>query len=157
VGRSTGSTRPGGNVTGITRISGDLAAKRLQLLREAVPDITRLGVLYNPGDPHAVLEVRMVQLIAKERQVQVQLLETRIAADLQSRFRAMTRQRRDALYIVGDRFTVLHAKEIVELAEKARLPTIHAYRQFPEAGGLIPTGRVLPTCFGVSRCTWTRS
>jgi putative ABC transport system substrate-binding protein len=139
--------RPGGNITGITCISGDLAAKRLQLLREAVPRFTRLAVLYNPGDPHAVLEVRKVHLVAREWQVQVQALEARVSTDLQARFRAMANQRADALYVVGDSFTVLHAKEIVALAEKARLPAIYAYRQFPDAGGLIAYGPNLADMF----------
>ncbi|MBI4590665.1 MAG: ABC transporter substrate-binding protein [Candidatus Rokubacteria bacterium] len=139
--------RPGGNITGITCISGDLAGKRLQLLREAVPRFTRLAVLYNPGDPHAVLEVRKAQLIAREWRVEVQALEARVSTDLQGRFRTMANQRADALYVIGDSFTVLHAKEIIELAAKARLPAIYAYRQFPDAGGLIAYGPNLVDMF----------
>jgi putative ABC transport system substrate-binding protein len=139
--------RPDGNVTGITCISGDLAAKRLQLLREAVPGFTRLGILYNPGDPHAALEVRKARLVASEWKVEVQAFEIRFSPDVPSSFRAMASQGTDALYIVGDSFTLLHAKEIVELATKARLPAIHAYRQFPDAGGLIAYGPSLTDMF----------
>ena len=139
--------RPGGNITGITCISGDLAAKRLQLLRDAVPRFTRLAVLYNPGDPHAMLEVRKIRAVARVWQVEVQALEARVSTDLQGRFRTMSTQRADVLYVVGDSFTVQHAKEIVDLAEKVRVPAIYAYRQFSDVGGLISYGPNLADMF----------
>jgi putative tryptophan/tyrosine transport system substrate-binding protein len=139
--------RPGGNVTGITCISGDLAAKRFQLLRDAVPRLRRLAVLYNPGDPHALLEMRKAEQVAKERRVEVQTLEARASADLPGRFQTIADWRAGALYVVGDSFTVIHAKEIIDLAQKGRLPGIYAYRQFAEAGGLIAYGPSLIEMF----------
>lgn len=139
--------RPGGNITGLTCISADLAEKRLQLLRDVVPRFRRLAVLYNPGDPHAVLEVRKAQQVAREWRVEVQPLEARVSTDLQGRFRTIANWHADALYVVGDSFTVLHAKEIIQLVERARLPAIYAYRQFPDAGGLMAYGPNLVDMF----------
>jgi putative tryptophan/tyrosine transport system substrate-binding protein len=139
--------RPGGNITGITCVSGELAAKRLQLLRDAVPRFSRLAVLYNPGDPHALLEVRKVQLVARAWRSDIQALEARVHTDLQGCFRAMANWHADALYVVGDTFTALHAKEIVALAESARLPAIYPYRHFADRGGLMAYGPNLTDMF----------
>jgi putative ABC transport system substrate-binding protein len=132
--------RPGGNLTGITCISGDLAAKRLELLRETAPRFTRLAVLYNPGDPHGVLEVRKAREVARAWGVGIQTFEARLSTELPRRFQAMAQERADALYVVGDNFTFTYAKQIVELAEKARLPGVYAYREFADAGGLMAYG-----------------
>ncbi len=139
--------RPGGNVTGITCISGDLAAKRLDLLRQVVPKFTLLAVLYNPGDPHAVLELRQARAASGVWGVGIRALEARVSADLQSRFQTIADERANALYVVGDSFTFANAKQIIELAEKARLPGIFAHREFADAGGLIAYGPNLADMF----------
>jgi putative ABC transport system substrate-binding protein len=136
--------RPGGNLTGITCISGDLAAKRLALLREAAPRFARLAVLYNPGDPHGVLEIRKAEAVARDWGVQIRTFEARVSTELPRRFQMMAQERADALYVVGDNFTLTHAKQIVELAGTARLPGVYAYREFANAGGLMAYGPSVP-------------
>jgi putative ABC transport system substrate-binding protein len=132
--------RPGGNLTGITCISGDLAGKRLELLREVAPRFARLAVLYNPGDPHGILEIRKTQVVAPAWGVKGRTFEARVQTELPRRFQTIAQERADALYVVGDNFTLTHAKQIVELATTARLPGVYAYREFADAGGLIAYG-----------------
>jgi putative ABC transport system substrate-binding protein len=124
----------------VTCISGDLAVKRLDLLRETVPKISRLAIRYHPGDPHAGLEVSRVQAVAQTWGITVQSLTVRDAIELDDRFAAMSRGGADALIIVGQTFTWTHVKRIVDLAAKSRLPAIHAHREFPDAGGLLSYG-----------------
>jgi putative ABC transport system substrate-binding protein len=132
--------RPGGNVTGVTCISGDLAVKRLELLKEVVPRMSRVAVLYHPGDPHAGLEVARVQSLAQSWGIRVQSLTVRDPGELEDRFAAMARERADALFVVGQTFTWTHVKKISDLAAKNRLPAIHANREFADAGGLMAYG-----------------
>jgi putative tryptophan/tyrosine transport system substrate-binding protein len=140
VGFISSLAHPGGNLTGVTCMSGDLAVKRLELLKEAVPRMSRLAVLFNPGDAHAGLEVSRVQTVARSWGISVQALTVRDPLELEDRFVAMTRERADTLFVVGQSFTWTHAKRIVDLAAKSRLPAIHAFREAPDAGGLMSYG-----------------
>jgi putative tryptophan/tyrosine transport system substrate-binding protein len=135
VGFVSSLARPGGNLTGVTCISGDLAVKRLELLKEVVPRMSRVAVLYHPGDPHAGLEVARAQSLAQSWGIRVQSLTVR-----EDRFAAMARERADVLFVVGQTFTWTHAKKIGDLTAKNRLPAIHANREFPDAGGLMAYG-----------------
>jgi ABC-type uncharacterized transport system substrate-binding protein len=140
VGFVSSLARPGGNLTGITCISGDLAVKRLELLKQAVPKMSRLAVLYHPGDPHAGLEVTRAQAVAQSWGMRVQSLAVSDPIELDDRFSAMTRERADALLVVAQSFTWTHVKRIVDLAGRSRLPAVHAHREFPDAGGLMSYG-----------------
>ncbi len=140
VGFISSLARPGGNITGVTCLSGELAAKRLELLREVVPRMARVAVLYHPGDPHAGLEVARVQSLAQSWSVALQSLTVHDPIELEDRFATMGREHADALYVVAQTFTWSHAKKISALAAKHRLPAIHAHREFSDAGGLMAYG-----------------
>jgi putative ABC transport system substrate-binding protein len=132
--------RPGGNVTGLTQIAPQLAAKRLELLRETVSDLTRVAVLWNPGHPLTPVSFREVQAAASTLQLQLQSLAVREPAGLASAFEAATRERAGALVVLRDPFTVREMGQIVELAMKGRLPAMYETRDFVDAGGLMIYG-----------------
>ena len=129
--------RPGGNVTGLSTLSTDIASKRLELLREAVPGIRRLAVFANAGNPQAVLEVDEVKAAARMLGIEIASLEIRRAQDIASAFEAL---KADALYVVGDALVYSNRTRILTFAHSARLPTISHSRFYVEAGGLMSYG-----------------
>jgi len=131
---------PGGNVTGVTCITNDLSAKRADLLRQTVPTLQRLAVLYNPADPHTALELKHTREVAETWKVPVQPLEVRDFDQLESLFASMMKERPNALITIADNLTALHKTRIVGLAAKNRLPTMYGFREFVDAGGLISYG-----------------
>jgi len=139
--------RPGGNLTGSSALSPELSGKRLQLLTEALPGVSRVAVLWNPADPAKALDVRETQAAGQALGVQLQLLEVRGPEEFESAFAAMTRDRAEALITLGDPLTVSHRMRIVDLAAKSRLPTMYDVREFVEAGGLMAYGPSLPDLF----------
>jgi ABC-type uncharacterized transport system substrate-binding protein len=132
--------RPGGKATGLTCLAADLASKRLEFLKEVVPSLSRVAVLYNLGDPNKVAEVKDMQHAAQQLNLVVHSFEVRTALDIEIAFEAMTRQDAQALVIFTDSFTTVHRHKIAELALQKRLPTIHGFREFPDAGGLMSYG-----------------
>jgi len=141
VGRGLVATlaRPGGNVTGLSLQSTDLVGKRLELLREMLPDVRRLAVLGNAGFPGAVQEAGEVLAAAPKLHLEVIPSEIRRAEDIVPVFDAF-RGRADALYVCGDLLVFTNRIRINTLAAGARLPTLHATREFAEAGGLMSYG-----------------
>ena len=138
--------RPGGNVTGMTFLSADLAGKRLQLLREVLPRATRVAVLTNKGPATPLL---LEQLEAAARQMGIALIvrqEDEVAA-LEAAFAAMRRERAQALWVQSTPFSSVHRKQIVELASQHRLPTISESRIFVDVGGLMSYGPSFPEMF----------
>jgi len=131
---------PGGNITGVTCITNDLSAKRADLLRQTVPALQRLAVLYNPADPHTVLELKHTQEIARGWKVPLQPLEFHDPDQLEGLFASMTKERANALLTIADNLTWFHHTSIVRLAAKNRLPTMYGFREFVDAGGLISYG-----------------
>jgi putative ABC transport system substrate-binding protein len=131
--------RPGGNVTGLSNQQPDTAAKRLELLREVVPALGRLAILANVGNPAAVLDMRDVQAAARTLSVEVATFEIRRAEDIAPAFEAFTSSVH-ALYVVGDPLVNTNRIRINSLALGARLPTMHGYREYVEAGGLMSYG-----------------
>jgi putative ABC transport system substrate-binding protein len=131
--------RPGGNVTGLSTQSGDLGAKRLELLREVVPGLRRLAIMGNVGAPNAVLEMDEVQAAARTLGLEVAALEIQRAEDIAPAFEAL-KGRADALYICVDPLINSNRVRINTLALAARLPTIHGFREHVEAGGLMSYG-----------------
>jgi putative tryptophan/tyrosine transport system substrate-binding protein len=115
--------RPGGNVTGLSSVTTDLTAKRLQLLKEAVPKVSRVTFLYNPTILGTVLSVKEAQVAAPPLGLTVQPVEVRAPDELGPAFDAMTRSRAEALFAFGDPFTITHERRILDLAAKRRLPT----------------------------------
>jgi len=131
--------RPGGNVTGLSLQLGDLSGKRLELLREVVPQLHRLAVIANVGYRDAVLELSNVQTMAQTLGLTVTPLEIRRAQDIAPAFTALKTQA-DALYIVPDTLIYANRTTIITLALGARLPTMFNDREFIQVGGLMSYG-----------------
>jgi putative ABC transport system substrate-binding protein len=135
--------RPGGNVTGLSNQSVDLAGKRVELLREVVPQLRRLAVLVDVGFPHAVLEMREVQATARTLGIEVVPLEIRRAEDIGPVFEGLEAQgnvKADALYVVTTALVSANRTRVIELAVGARLPTIFITREYVQAGALMSYG-----------------
>jgi putative ABC transport system substrate-binding protein len=138
--------RPGGNVTGLSTQAPDLARKRLEFLREAVPHLRLLAILGNVEIPQIVLEVREVEAAAKKLDLQVTTLEVRRAEDIAPAFGSL-KDRGQALYVCADPLTATNQESINTLALNARLPTMHDFRGPVEAGGLMSYGPNFPDQF----------
>ena len=130
--------RPGGNATGVTFLQDELASKRLELLKEAAPRISRVAFLWNPD--HLDNEPREAQRAALSLNVQLQPVEVRGSADFEGAFRAATEAGADALYVVSSRHTVLNIPRIVDFAAKNRLPLAGGWGAWAKAGGLLSYG-----------------
>jgi putative tryptophan/tyrosine transport system substrate-binding protein len=131
--------RPGGNVTGLSIQSSDLAGKRLELLREVIPTLRRLAILANVGNPASVLEMREAQAAARTLGLEVDLLEIRRAEDIAPTFEAL-KSGVQALYVCPDPLVNANHARINTLALGARLPTIHPFRDYLGAGGFMSYG-----------------
>src|SRR6266568_4776727 len=138
--------RPGGNVTGLSNQSADLAGKRLELLREVLPSLRTLAILANIGSPIGVLEMGEVQAAAGTLGLEVATLEIRRAEDIAPAFEAL-KGRADALYVVTEPLVNASRIRISTLAMGARLPTMHGTRDYIEAGGLMSYGANYPDLF----------
>jgi putative ABC transport system substrate-binding protein len=134
----TNLPRPGGNVTGLSRQSTDLGAKRLQLLREAVPNLRRLAIISTPI-PGAELEMEEVQTAARPLGIEITLLKIQRADDIAPAF-AAHRGQADALYVVTNALIGANRTQIITLALDARLPTMFSHRDMVQAGGLMSYG-----------------
>jgi putative ABC transport system substrate-binding protein len=131
--------RPGSNVTGLSVQAAEAAGKRLELLRQIVPSLHRLAVLFNASYPAAVEESEEVQAAARAFKVEVVPLEIRRTQDIAASFAALS-TKADALYIVYDALTVANRTGIITLAAGERLPTITTDRGYPQAGALMSYG-----------------
>ena len=138
--------RPGGNVTGLSNQSADLAGKRLELLREVVPSLRRLAIMANIGSPIGVLEMGEVQAAAGTLGLEVATLEIRRAEDIVPAIEAL-KGRTDALYVVTEPLVNASRIRISTLALGARLPTMHGTRDYIEAGSLMSYGANYPDMF----------
>ena len=135
--------RPGGNVTGLSLQTTDLVGKRLELLREVVPGLTRLAIMANIDGPLAVLEMREVQATARTLGIDTATSEIRRGGDIAPAFDAL-KGHSDALYVVADPLVTTNRIRISTLAVGARLPTMHGQQGNVEAGGLISYGANFP-------------
>ena len=132
--------RPGGNITGLSFMSTDLAAKRLQLLKEAFPWIAHVAVLYNPGEVATAPELRETETAARMIGVELQLLQGHHPNELERLFSTATRDRADALIVFAHGFAYRNRRHIAELAANKRWPAIYGWREFVDAGGLMSYG-----------------
>jgi len=132
--------RPGGNITGLSMMAPELAGKRLELLKEAVPRVSRVAVLRNPTNPGAALSVSETEVAARALGVQLQLLEVRTSEELDGAFGAAARDRAGALIVLPDPMFLTHRARIADLAAKRRLPAMYYERDYVEAGGLMSYG-----------------
>lgn len=129
--------RPGGNITGLTTQAPELSGKRVQLLKEAVPNLSRLAVLWDPALTGMQQSVRETEIAAKALGSQVQVLEARSPSELVRAFDEMARERADAVVVQGSDMLFTHRARIAERAVKSRLPAICAFREYVEAGCLM--------------------
>jgi putative tryptophan/tyrosine transport system substrate-binding protein len=129
--------RPGGNITGVTTFSTELTAKRIELLKELIPNLSRVALLHNMGNPAAPPEWEETTTAARALGLQAELLDVRSQGDLGRAFERAVRKRVDALLIGADGLTQLHQQVIVDLVARNRLPASYPAREFVEAGGLI--------------------
>ncbi len=132
--------RPGGNITGLSLLSPEIAGKRLQLLKEVVPKISRVAILWNADYTSSALLFREVEAAAPGVGVQLQSLEWRGPNGFEKAFQAATRGRAGGLIFLDDPLTFRHRTRIVGLEAKSRLPTMHSDREFAEAGALMAYG-----------------
>jgi len=138
--------RPGGNITGLSIQQTDVAAKRLELLREIVPGLRRLAILGNASGPAVVLDMREVETAARTLGLEVITSEIRRGEDIAPAFAAF-KGRAEALYLPIDPLVNTHRLRISMLALAARLPTMHSVREYVEAGGLISYGPNRPELY----------
>jgi putative ABC transport system substrate-binding protein len=132
--------KPGKNVTGLSTLGPELVGKRLQLLKEAVPGISRVAVLSNPTDTSQALLLREAQVAARSLKVQLQVLEARAPSDFAGAFSAMTKERAGGVIIFTSSMFYNERTRIAELATRSRLPAIYSVKDFAEAGGLMAYG-----------------
>jgi putative ABC transport system substrate-binding protein len=129
--------RPGGNVTGLTIMASDLVGKQLELLKEVVPKVSRVALLWNPANPGSAPQLRQAEAAARALGVRLQPLEARGPQEIDSAFAAMTRERAGALLILPDAIFGNQRRQIAELAAKRRLPSLLGVGEYAEAGGLM--------------------
>jgi putative ABC transport system substrate-binding protein len=133
--------RPGGNVTGITNLGGQLGGKRLELLKEAVPKVARVAVLYDPSNPPNVLEVKeILPVAARALKLTLRSWEVRDAGGFEKVFAVLNKERPDGLYVPPGRPMFANGKRIADFALKSRLPSMYYTREFVDAGGLMSYG-----------------
>jgi len=133
--------RPGGNVTGLTNLSRELGGKRLELLKEAVPKVARVAVLYDPAIRAAVLEVKEVlPVAARALGLTIRSWEVRAADDFEKVFAALNKERSDGLYMTSGALMNANQKRIADFALKSRVPSMYNYREAVDAGGFMSYG-----------------
>jgi putative tryptophan/tyrosine transport system substrate-binding protein len=132
--------RPGGNITGFTGIAAELAGKRLELLKETIPRLSRVAVLWNPGDATTAQTWEKSQMAARELGLQLHSMEIRSAKDIEGAFKDASKARATALAVPQSALFNSHLKRIVDLAAKNQLPAIYSRADYVESGGLMSYG-----------------
>jgi ABC-type uncharacterized transport system substrate-binding protein len=132
--------RPGGTITGVTTMSTELTGKRLQLLTEALPGISRVALLWNPASSTIPLAVGKAQTVAKSLGLKPRIFEARKSSDFASALAAMTQQRAEALLTLPDAMLFSERSQLVDLTIKHRLSAMFPERDFVDAGGLMAYG-----------------
>jgi len=140
VGLVASLAKPGGNITGTGGFFPELAAKRLELLKQAVPGLSRAAVLWNAANPIKHLDWKAIQAAARPLALTLQSHEVRSGDNFQGAFNAIKKRRPDALILLEDPVMFRHRTMIVEFAARERLPAIYALREFVDAGGLMTYG-----------------
>jgi putative ABC transport system substrate-binding protein len=139
---------PGGNITGLTSISPELDGKRLELLREVVPGISHVAVLWNSSSPLQVVAEKQTRAAADALGMKMLSLGVRSKEDIEEAFGQMLKQRPQALLVLADRLFLHHRERIMAFALEHRLPGVHAYRELVDVGGLMSFG---PSYAGMHR------
>ena len=132
--------QPGGNVTGLAAQPPDFVGQLLEFLKDVLPTVSRVAILWNPANPAHALTVRETDMAAQAVGVQLHRVEARGPEAFDSAFAAMTSAHAGALLVSGDALFLQHRRRLAELAAMSRLPTMHNGREFVEAGGLLSYG-----------------
>ena len=141
-------TRPGGNITGLTSSLGpEIAGKQVQLLKETVPKVSRISVLWNPTTRGNALALREAESAALALGVELQPMEARRPSDFNGAFAGMSAKRAGAFLTLGDVMFLTHRKRLAELAAKTQLPALYGQREFVDDGGLMSYGTKLSDNF----------
>jgi putative ABC transport system substrate-binding protein len=140
--------RPGGNITGLTSISPELDGKRLELLREVIPKLSHIAVLWNAASPLQVVAETQTRAAARVLRMKVLSLGVRTSEEIDDALAIIARERPGALLVLADRLFLHHRARIMDFAAQHRLPGVHAYRELVEAGGLMSFG---PSYAGMHR------
>ena len=139
--------RPGGNATGITIFGAPVVTKRLQLLRELVPQAAAMTYLMNPNNPNGTTEMATVEAAAASLGNEILVLRASSESELDIAFATMAQQRRDAILVASDTYFISRRDQLASLAASHRIPAIYYLREFAEAGGLISYGNKLPDAY----------
>jgi putative tryptophan/tyrosine transport system substrate-binding protein len=132
--------RPGGNLTGVNFFTTELAAKRLDLLRELVPGLTRVAVLVNPANPNTEATLKEVAAAARSMSLQVQVFNASSRQDIDAVFATVVRERPDGVFIGGDPFFISRRVQLTNLTVRHAIPAAFSQREYAEIGGLISYG-----------------
>ena len=138
---------PGGNLTGGAQLTAEASAKRLQILQKVVPSLSRVGALWNPGNPALVLTWKETQGAASALGVTLQSHQVRAPQDFAAAFAAIAQERPDALLVVQDAVTLQQRKEITDFAARERLPSMFQEKGWAQAGGLMSYGEDLAAMY----------
>jgi putative ABC transport system substrate-binding protein len=133
-------SHPGGNITGLTLINPDVSGKRLELIKETIPKVTRIAALLYRANPAATLILEETQNAAQSLGLKLQVLEVRRLDELENAFGLAKKGRSEAINVLASAFFTTQRKEIVQLAARAMLPAMYVHQDFVEAGGLISYG-----------------
>jgi putative tryptophan/tyrosine transport system substrate-binding protein len=136
----TSLAHPGGNVTGLSSMGTELSAKRLQLLKEAIPRLTRVAVLRNPDTPYHTKVVEELKVVAPSLSIELSVVDARTHAEFEPAFSAAGRAHPQALYVIQDASFFAYRATLLKLVSKAHLPAIYAPREFADEGGLMSYG-----------------
>jgi putative ABC transport system substrate-binding protein len=139
--------RPGGNITGLTSIATDLSGKRLELLKEALSGVSRVGILWNSTNPTATRVFKEMEEAGPRLGVRIHPLAVRDPDELQKAFGVATKERAGAVFVIEEAVMASYRTRVLDLAAKRRLPTSSQYKEFAEAGGLLTYGPDLPDLF----------
>jgi ABC-type uncharacterized transport system substrate-binding protein len=139
--------RPGGNLTGLTNFSDELSGKRLGLIKELIPAVSRLAALWNADNPGIGLSVSEMERTTPRFGVHLQVHGVKSADEFPSAFRAVTRERASALFVFDDVLMTTHKRQILDWAAEVRLPVISQYAEIAEAGGLMAYGPNIPDLY----------
>ena len=143
----TNLAHPGGNVTGVSLMTAELAAKRLQLLKESIPGLTRVAVLWNLSTPFHPKAVEDLKAAAPSLSLELKFVNAQKLDDFGPAFSAVRLARAQALYVLDDPFFFFHLKTLLKLASQARMPVLYGERDFVDAGGLMSYGTNLGELF----------
>ena len=139
--------RPGGNVTGLTTIAADLGGKRLELLKETLPRVSRVAVLWNSANPTATRVFKEMEEAGPRLGVRIHPMGVGGSDELQKAFQVAIRERVGGLFVIEEAVMASYRTRVLDLAAKHRLPTFSQYKEFAEAGGLLTYGPDLPDMF----------